>query len=76
MYYTQPELQFDHHLIVLWQLVQFLEGGTLIRFLKLAGWYSYFLGTIIKAHESRIMNRPGVQFWVKATTSHKLNILT
>ena len=37
MYYTHQELQFDHHLIVLWQLFQFLEwvlilgGGTIIR---------------------------------------------
>ena len=34
LYMYFQELQFDHHFIVLWQLFQHLEGGTLIRFWK------------------------------------------
>ena len=39
----------DHHFIVLWQLFQCLEGGTLIRFWKFGRVVLfYFLGTIIR----------------------------
>ena len=49
MYYTHQELQIDHHFIVLWQLFQCLEGGTLIRFWKFGRVVLlYFLGTIIR----------------------------
>ena len=53
MYYIHQELQFDHHFIVLWQLFQFLEGGTLIRFWEFGRVVLLFPRYYYYAHKSR-----------------------
>ena len=48
MYYTHKELQFEHDNFVLYgsmTIVSIFRGGG---FGDLAGWYSYFFGTIIR----------------------------